>query len=281
MSSISRRRSFWRRLLANPVGIVGLVIIVLCLLGAVFAPQLSTGDPEKTSYDVLLPPLSGYLLGTDAVGRDVFARLLYGLRTSLLIGCSTAVVAVAIGMVVGAVAGYFGGNVDYVICAAIDLALSFPVLVLALLVAAFIRVTPPSLALLLGGLSWMRVARLVRSSFLALREREFVVAARACGVPNARIITVHILPNSMAPIIVAGTVLVAEAILMESALSYLGFGIQPPTATLGNMLQGAQQYFVIAPWQPVFPGLLISLVIIGINFLGDGLREVLDPRLMN
>lgn len=269
--------TFWRRMRRNKLGILGFLIVGSLALVAIMAPLLAPADPEATSYYLLEAPGGRFLLGSDDVGRDLLTRLMFALRISLLVGLGASLVAIAIGVAIGSIAGYYGGLVDRIICGLVDLALSFPILVMAMVLAALLKVTPAVLAVLLGALSWMRIARLVRAQFLTLREWEFVAAARLSGASDFRIVFRHLLPNAVSPVIVAATLLVAWAVLMESTLSYLGFGIQPPTPTLGNMLQNAQQYFQMAPWLAVFPGVLIALTVVGINFMGDGLRDVFDP----
>jgi peptide/nickel transport system permease protein len=269
--------STWTRLARNKLGILGFAIVGSLIVVALLAPILAPHDPEATSYDILVPPGGRFLLGSDDVGRDLLSRLIYALRISLLVGLGASLVAIAAGVVLGALAGYYGGLLDKAISGLVDLTMAFPILIMAMMLAAFLKVTPAMLAVLLGALSWMRVTRLVRAQFMSLREWEFVSAARVSGGTDMRIIFRHLLPNAVSPVIVTGTLLVAWAVLMESTLSYLGFGVQPPTPTLGNMLQNAQQYFIVAPWMAIFPGVLIALTVVGINFLGDGLRDFFDP----
>jgi peptide/nickel transport system permease protein len=209
----------------------------------------------------------------------VWSRLLHAGRASLLLGLGVAAVSVGLGGLLGLLAGAFRGWVDGLVSAAVDALLSIPMLALAMVAASFLALTPARLVLVLAFLSWTTIARLVRGQVLTLMEWPFVEAARALGAPPARILARHVVPNLLAPVLVAGTLLVANAILVESALSFLGFGVPPPTATWGGMLHAAQVHFTEAPWLGVFPGLAILAAVAGINFLGEGLREALDPRL--
>ncbi|MGH7319850.1 MAG: ABC transporter permease, partial [Candidatus Rokuibacteriota bacterium] len=228
---------------------------------------------------MLRPPGATAWLGTDEIGRDVLSRLLHAGRASLLLGVGVAVVSVGLGGVLGALAGYLRGWVDAAVSAAVDALLSIPTLALAMVAAALLQLTPWQLILVLSLLSWTTVARLVRGQVLTLAEWPFVEAARGLGASRARVLARHIMPSVVAPVVVAGTLLVANAILIESALSFLGFGVPPPTATWGGMLHSAQIHFTEAPWLGIFPGLAILTAVASINFLGEGLRETLDPRL--
>ena len=254
--------------------------LVLMGLGALAAPWLSPRPPDAVEPRAMLrPPGVVGWLGTDDIGRDVLSRLLHAGRASLLLGLGVAVVSVSLGGVLGLLAGGLRGWVDAGISAAVDALLSIPALALAMVAAVFLTLTPWRLILVLAFLSWTTVARLVRGQVLTLMEWPFVEAAQALGASRARILGWHVVPNLLAPVFVAGTLLVANAILIESALSFLGFGIPPPTATWGGMLYSAQIHFVEAPWLGIFPGLAILIAVASINFLGEGLREALDPRL--
>lgn len=278
--SRSMRSLIWGRFRRNPLAMFGIVILGVFALAAILAPVIAPYDPNAVNpYDALQGPSGDHWAGTDDLGRDVFSRLVFAGRVSMLVGLFASIIAVAVGGLLGAVAGYYGRFVDSLISRLVDIALSIPVLPLALVIGAFTEITPVKLTLILAAVSWMNVTRLVRGEFLTLRRSEFAEAARSVGVPNWRIISVHLLPNALAPVIVAATLLVAFAILIESALSFLGFGIQPPTASWGNMLFNAQRYLRTAAWLAVFPGLLITLTVSSINFVGDGLREAIDPRL--
>jgi peptide/nickel transport system permease protein len=251
------------------------------ILLAIFAPLVAPYDPDEISYEFLAPPSREHLLGTDDVGRDVLTRLLYASRISLTVGIAVSVLAVLLGTLVGATAGYYGGRTDNLISGGINVLLSIPLLPLAMVLGAFLKTDLLFIVMILGFLSWTGTARIVRGEFLSLKEREFVLSARAIGVSDWRIIARHLLPNVAAVIIVAATLQVATAILTESVLSYLGYGIQPPAASWGNMLQNAQRFFRSNPMMAIYPGILISLTVICINFMGDGLRDALDPQLRN
>lgn len=269
-----------RRFLRNPLAVFGLVVLAMLALSALLANQIAPFDPNAVDpYNALLPPSGKNWLGTDDLGRDVFSRLIYAGRVSLLVGVGTALVASVIGTLLGALAGFYSGWIDGAISRLIDIMLSLPVVPVALVVGAFTRVTPWSITIVLAALSWMTVARLVRSDFLELRGTQFVDAARNVGASGTRIIFRHLLPNTVSNIVVATTLLLAFAILIESALSFLGFGVQPPTATWGNMLYNAQRYIRTAPWLAISAGVVISLTVASANFVGDGIREAIDPRL--
>lgn len=275
-----RRSRAWRRFRRNPLAMFGMVVLCLLALSAIFAPVLAPYPPNAVDpYNALQPPNAEHWLGTDDLGRDVLSRLLFAGRVSLLVGLCASGLAVVVGTLLGAIAGYYGRWIDGTISRLIDIVLSLPVVPLALVMGAFTEVTPVRLTLILAAVSWMGVARLVRGDFLALRNAQFTEAARSVGTSNWRIIFVHLLPNAVSPIVVAATLLVAYAILIESALSFLGFGLQPPTASWGNMLYNAQRYMRNAAWLSIFSGALITLTVASINFVGDGLREAIDPRL--
>jgi peptide/nickel transport system permease protein len=276
-----RRASAWRYFRRNWLAVAGLVILTLMILVAIAAPLVTRYDPDEVSYDFLAPPSREHPLGTDDVGRDELSRLIYASRVSLTVGISVSLLAVLLGSLVGSTAGYYGGRTDSLISGGINVLLSIPLIPLAMVLGAFLKTDLLFVVLILGFLSWTGVARVIRAEFLSLKEREFVMAARLIGVSDLRIIARHVLPNVVPVIIVAATLQVAAAILAESALSYLGYGIQPPTPSWGNMLQNAQRFFRIHPMLAIYPGILISLTVICINFVGDGLRDALDPRLRN
>ncbi len=256
-------------------------LVVLCGVGAaaLLAPVIAPYQRDAQDLDdQLARPSWRHPFGTDDLGRDVFSRILYGGRISLFVGTTVMLVALSIGVILGVIGGYYGGLSDEVICRLVDLMLSIPLFFVLLLLAARFEPSVQLLVWSLGGTSWMSVTRLVRASFLSLREKEFVESARALGARDRSVIFRHILPNCLAPIMVAATLGVADAILVESALSFLGFGIQPPTPSWGNMLEYAQEQMNSAPWLAVFPGLMIFVTVLCLNFLGDGLRDALDPR---
>jgi peptide/nickel transport system permease protein len=272
----------WRVFGQNRMAMAGLVMLVLIAAAALLGPLLSPYD--TTTQDILRryePPTLEHPMGTDELGRDVMTRVLAGGRLSLGVGLAATLIAVVIGITVGALAGFWGGWVDNVLMRLVDLALSLPDLFLLILASALLGPSVITMVLIIGLVRWMNMARLVRASFLSLREREFVEAARAVGARPARLILVHLLPNSLGPIVVAGTLAVASAIIAESTLSFLGLGIQPPASSWGAMLRNAQSQIFTSPQLAVFPGLMIFLTVIAINFIGDGLRDALDPRTLH
>jgi peptide/nickel transport system permease protein len=270
----------------SPLASVGALIVSLVIVAALAAPLLATTDPIDQDLTVVLkPPFwleDGSLqhpLGTDHLGRDVYSRLVYGAQISLTISVLAALLGAAVGVAAGLVAGYLGGRADAVIMRIVDLNLAFPLILLALAVVALLGASLRNLVIVMAVTTWMIYARVVRGLSLSLREQEFVQAVRALGARDARIIVRHILPNVLAPVIVIWTLEVARVILMESALSFLGLGVPPPTPTWGRMLAEGRDYLTVAGWISVFPGLAIMVTVLGINFLGDGLRDLLDPRL--
>jgi peptide/nickel transport system permease protein len=276
----------WKRFWKHP-GAVGGAIVLGALILAVFLAGLSPYDPQKSDLaSRFQPPSLAHPMGTDALGRDLLTRVLYGGRISLMVGFSVVVIALLIGVPVGAVAGYFGGWVDNVLMRITDTALALPSLLVLILLAAILRELDAPLleknpvlviAGVIGLLSWMFVARLVRATYLSIREMDFVIAGRTLGASDLRIIVRHILPNAIGPIIVENTLEIGYAILEESGLSFLGFGIQPPTPSWGNLLSNAQEHMTKHPWMAIFPGLMIFLAVISINYIGDGLRDAFDP----
>lgn len=283
----------WRRFRRHKMAMAGLVMIVLlcayCFGGAFFFSE-SYANHTDTSQR-LQPPSAEHPFGTDTVGRDILARTIYGGQISLLIGLTAVFVSILVGVLVGALSGYYGGLIDSLLMRFTEAMFTIPQLFLLLVMAKFLAGKVPTIELLgrsfsgsvvviigiIGLTSWMYLARIVRADFLSLKEREFIVAAHTIGTRNGAIIRRHILPNTMAPIIVSATLGVASAILSEAYISFLGMGVQPPTATWGNMLEGAYNYIETAPWLWIFPGTLIVLTVLSINFLGDGLRDALDP----
>jgi peptide/nickel transport system permease protein len=263
------------------LAMVGLVVMLVLVLATIFAPLITPRNP--LAIDPLhryAPPLhAGYLLGSDDLGRDVFSRLLYAGRISLTVGLAAMAVTIVVGSLVGATAAYYGGTVDILLMRLTDMVLCFPNIFLLLFLAAFISPGLGPVALIIGLTAWMEVARIVHAQVLALKEQDFILAAQLLGLPRWRIVLRHILPNTMAPILVAATLNIANAILLESYISFLGYGIQPPTASWGNMLYNAQSDFALDPWLAIFPGIMITLAVMSFNFIGDGLRDALDPRL--
>lgn len=255
--------------------------IVLCMaFFAVFAPYLTPYSPMEPNVDMmLLPPSSSHVLGTDAVGRDIFTRLLYGARVSLWVGFIAVGISSAIGIALGLISGYFGGIIDEIIMRLVDIMLCFPSFFLILAVIAFLEPSVTNIMVVIGLTSWTGLTRLVRAETLSLRERDFVLAAKLSGASKFRILFVHILPNTLAPVFVSATLGIAGAILVESSLSFLGLGVQPPYPSWGNMLLDGKDVLSNAPWLSLFSGLAIFITVLGYNLLGESLRDMLDPRL--
>ena len=263
----------------NRLALTGLVILVPMFLAAVLAPLIAPYDPiEPDLKNVLAGPSFSHPFGTDMLGRDVLARVIYGSRISLLVGFVSVGIATLIGLVLGALAGYYGGLADEIIMRFVDLMMCFPTFFLILAVIAFLEPSIWNIMVVIGLTSWMGISRLVRAEFLSIKSKEFVLAARAQGLSNRRIIFGHILPNALAPVYVVATLGVGGAILTESALSFLGIGVQPPTASWGNILAQAKDNIEIAWWLSLYPGIAIFLTVMGYNLLGEGLSDVLDPR---
>ncbi len=264
----------------NGMFFFGLGIVLVMSMLALLAPLIAPADPAALDLDhILLPPSAEHILGTDELGRDVFSRLLYGARVSLWVGFIAVGISTAIGIVLGLVSGYFGGWVDELIMRGVDVMLCFPSFFLILSVIAFLEPSLTNIMVVIGLTSWMGVARLVRAETLSLRQRDFIAAARLAGAPVSRILFIHILPNALAPVLVSATLGVAGAILVESSLSFLGLGVQPPDASWGNMLMDGKNTLEIAPWLSFYPGLAILITVLGYNLLGESLRDILDPRL--
>jgi peptide/nickel transport system permease protein len=278
--------SFTRRLARRRTSLFGLVVIVLTVAIAGAAPVLPTFDPiEQNIGNRLKPPLwidaAGYrhVLGTDQLGRDLFARVLYGAQPALLVGVAAVMISGLLGMLAGLVAGYFGGRVDDVLMRLADIQLAFPFILLAIAVIGVLGPSLPTIIAVIGVSSWVVYARIVRGSTLSVRERDFVHAALALGGGDGRVIFRHVLPNVFTPWLVVATLDMARVIVIESALSFLGLGVQPPTPTWGGMLADGRVYLSTAWWLATFPGLAILITVLGINLFGDGLRDTLDPRL--
>ncbi len=267
------------RLCGNPLTLSGLIIVGLLVFIAIFAPALAPYDPQRIdTYHILEPPSFVHLLGTDGLGRDCLSRLIYGSRISLLVGFVAVGIATFVGTVLGAIAGYYGKWVDSMIMRFVDIMLCFPTIFLIMAVIAFLEPSIWNIMIVIGLTGWMGVARLVRAEFLSLKKRDFVLAARISGASDLQIVFSEILPNAIAPILVSATLGVGGAILTESALSFLGIGVQPPTPSWGNMLTEGKDNLEIAWWLSVFPGLAILITVLGYNLLGEGLRDFFDPR---
>ncbi len=263
----------------QPLLCLGLFLVGGVTMAAIFAPLISPHSPSTMDLDAILsPPSPAHWLGTDGLGRDIFTRLLYGGRVSLWVGFVAVGISVSIGATLGLIAGYFRGLVDECIMRLVDIMLCFPSFFLILAVIAFLEPSLFNIMVVIGLTSWMGVARLVRAETLTLRERDYVAAARLSGAGLGRILFIHILPNALPPILVSATLGVAGAILVESSLSFLGLGVQPPTPSWGNMLLEGKEALEISPWLSVFPGLAILFTVLGYNLLGESLRDFMDPH---
>jgi peptide/nickel transport system permease protein len=279
------RSRVWRKLVRNPMALLGAITLVVVIGAAIFAPRVAPHDPTRQSLiRRFTPPVwtaggnANYVLGTDQVGRDILSRMIHGARVSLIVGVSAVVVSLTVGVALGLLSGFVGGRVDTIIMTVVDITLSFPQLLLAL---AFVAALGPSLVtiiVVLGLTGWERYTRVVRAEVLALREKDFVEAARAMGVSTTRMLLRHILPNTFSSIIVMSTLQVAQAILQEAALSFLGVGTGSAYPTWGQMIALGRDFVTVAWWLPTFPGLAILVTVLSINLVGDRLRDALDPR---
>jgi peptide/nickel transport system permease protein len=276
---ISHRTLVWRSLRRNKLALVGMALIIALYATSFGAPLLTPYDPIKMDpRNRLSPPSIEHVLGTDSFGRDMLTRILYGGRVSLLVGVAAVAILTTIGVFLGAIAGYYGGTVDSIIMRFVDVMLSIPDFFLLLTVVALFGPSLRNTMLVIGLTSWMGTARLVRAQFLAERNQDYVTSARSIGVSHTRIILRHVLPNSVAVIIVYATLWIAWSVILEASLSYLGLGAQPPTPSWGNMLREGRRYMREAWWVTAFPGLFIFLTAMSFNLMGDGLRDALDPR---
>ena len=272
-----------RRFRRHRLAVFGSLVIIGLSLVAIFAPIIARQDPYYQDYSALKsPPTREHILGTDALGRDVWARLVFATRVSLSVGLVAVFIYTLIGTVLGSIAGYFGGVVDTTIMRLTDVVMTFPLLIIIITVVALVGPSLYNIMGVIGLLAWPSICRLVRGQFLSLREEEFVTAARCLGTPNSRIILRHVMPNCVGPITVAATFGMAGAILTEAGLSFLGLGVPPPQSSWGQMLTDAQKLSILEgmPWLWVPPGLMIALTVLCINFAGDGLRDALDPRML-
>jgi len=267
-------------LTSNTPAMVSIILLIILMLAAIFAPFLTHFDPENADIDSLkLPPGKAHLLGTDGIGRDIYSRILYGARISLAVGLIASLCSLCIGIFFGLIAGYFGGRVDAVLSQFFDIFLAFPSLILAIGISAVMSAGLISAMLAITLVGWAGFARLVRGITLSLKEQTYVEASRALGATPARILSKHILPNTLPLIIVAGSLRVGGFILLEASLSFLGLGVQPPTPTWGSMISLNRAFINSAPWMVIFPGIAISVTVISFNILGDFLRDKLDPRM--
>ncbi len=274
--------STWGRLRRSPGAMIGLVLIVLLLFVALMADFIAPqGIDEQDLRKGLLAPGGEFLLGTDEFGRDMLSRIIHGSRISLQVGIIATVLSAVIGISLGVIAGYFGGRIDYLIQGMVDVSWAFPTVLFALFLIAVLGPSLTSVMISVGLGYWGGYARVVRGQVLSLREWEFVTAARAIGANDLRIMFRHILPNIVSPVIIMSTLMMADAILIEATLSFMGMGAQPPVPSWGSILSAGRAHMRLAPWETIFPGIAIMLTVLGFNLLGDGLRDALDPRLKN
>ncbi|MGY3779672.1 oligopeptide ABC transporter permease [Isobaculum melis] len=272
-----------KRFLKHKMAVIGVVIFTLLILMAILAPVIATHHPAEVTADFEAPPSADYWLGTDEVGRDVFSRLVYGAQVSIIVGVGAVLIYVLIGTVLGLVAGYFGGFIDALIMRITDIFMSFPYFMVILVIVSIIGPNVGTITLVIGFLGWPAVCRLVRGSVLSIKEMDFVQASISVGYSTPKILFKQILPNVMSPILVNATFGVANAILLEASLSFLGMGVRPPASSWGNMLSQAQSLTVLSsePWLWVPPGLMILLAVLSINFIGDGLRDAIEGETNN
>jgi peptide/nickel transport system permease protein len=269
-----------KRFMRHRLALASLIVVVLLALLAIFASWLTPHNPYAQTFIPTLPPDGAHPLGTDDLGRDELSRVILGARISLGVSLGASLVAIALGLLVGALAGFYGGIVDNLLMRLVDVVLAFPALFLILIVAVTVGVNVLTIILLIGAFNWMFLARQVRAEFLQIRELDYILAANALGVGNRRIMIRHILPNSIGPIIVAGTFILAGALYVEAVLDFLGFGLSPDIPSWGNLLTSAQNDFYDNPVLAIAPGVLLTLTILCMNFIGDGLRDAFDPRHM-
>lgn len=274
----SRNRA-WGKFKRNHVALLGALIVLAMIVLAIFAPLLATHDPFQTSFmTIRKAPSATFWLGSDELGRDIYSRMLFGARASLMAGVVSVAIAVIIGVPLGLISGYFGGWVDSIISRFTEALLAIPFLILAIALAAFLEPSLTNAMIAIGVSAAPKFVRLARGQVLAVKSEDYVQSSRALGASDTRIIARHILPNIMPPLIVQATITIATAIIAEASLSFLGLGLQPPNPSWGSMLNTGKNFMVQAPWMSIFPGTAIFLVVLGFNLLGDGLRDALDPR---
>ena len=279
-SRSSLYKDAWKRLKRNKLAMIGLVIVIIMLLIAIFAPLIAPYDPLSRIKELSQKgPSAQHLFGTDILGRDIFSRVIFGTRISMLVGVVAVAISLIIGLFLGALSGFFGSVPDAIIMRVADIFFAFPYVLGAIAIMTILGPGVLNIFIAIGILGWASVARLFRGSILSIKEKEYIEAARALGASNSRIILKHILPNSFAPLIVYSTMNVGTAIIVEAALSFLGLGVQPPTPSWGKMLSESLSYINSAPWMMFFPGLAILITVLGFVLLGDGLRDAFDPRL--
>lgn len=278
-----------RRFFRHKLAPLATILFLLMVSSALLAPLSPYTPTQQAPANAFQPPSASHWFGTDELGRDIFTRILYGGRISLSVGLLATALTLVLGVLVGALAGYYGGWVDNLLMRITDAFLSFPVVLVLILISSLLRDLPIAIMrnsvlvviLVISALSWMWSARLVRSLVLTIRERDFVIASRALGAADHRLILIHILPNCIGPILVNGTLEMAYAVILESGLSYLGFGVQPPTPSWGNILASAQLFVFKAPWMAIYPGVMIFIAVMCINYIGDGFRDALDPYVIH
>ena len=269
-----------REFIRNRYALAALIFILAILVFAILAPLLTGYDPASTdSRSVLTAPSREHIFGTDRLGRDIFSRIVYGARISLAIGFIAVGIASLIGVLIGAIAGYYGGKIDYLLMRFVDIMLCFPTIFLILAVISLLEPSITNIMVIIGATGWMGIARLVRAEVLTLKERDFVSAAKVMGAKDSRIILRHLIPNAVGPVLVSATLGIGGAILTESALSFLGIGVQPPTPSWGNILMDGRSTLGVAWWLTVFPGLFILFTVLSYNILGEALRDISEPRL--
>jgi len=278
--AVPQRVLVWEAFKRHKLAMISAVVFFIMMVACFAAPLIAPYEFDAINLGAIRqPPSMENLMGTDDLGRDLFTRILYGGRISILIGIFSALVGTGVGALVGSVAGFYGGKLDNYLMRFTDMAYSIPTLPLLIVLSSFTKAAVPMMVAIIGFLSWMPTARVVRGSVLSIKEKEFVEAARMIGAPDHTIIGRHILPNAIGPIIVGVTLGVGNAIIVESSLSFLGLGVQPPTPTWGNMLMDSQSTMATKPWLTIFPGMAILLIVLSVNFLGDGLQDALDPTL--
>lgn len=279
---VSESYRIWHAFIKHKPAVISAVVLFTIILAVLFAPVIAPYKFDSIDLrNTKQPPSLIHMMGTDDLGRDLFTRILFGGRISMSIGVFAALVGTILGSIIGAAAGYYGGSVDNILMRFTDVAFSIPSLPLLIILGSFTKSAVPAMILIIGLLSWMPTARVVRSAVLVLRDQEYVVAARMLGASDFQIVFKHILLNTIGPIIVGATLGVGSAIITESSLSFLGLGVTPPTPTWGNMLQAAQSTMTTKPWLTIFPGMMILIVVLCINFLGDGIQDSFDPTLRN
>ncbi len=278
--AVPQRVLVWEAFKRHKLAMISAVVFMILTVACFSAPIIAPYEFDEINLSAIRqPPSLQNLMGTDDLGRDLFTRILYGGRISILIGIFSALIGTGLGALVGSVAGFYGGKLDNILMRFTDMAYSIPTLPLLIVLSSFTKAAVPMMVAIIGFLSWMPTARVVRGSVLSIKEKEFVEAARMIGAPDFAIIGRHILPNAVGPIIVGVTLGVGNAIIVESSLSFLGLGVQPPTPTWGNMLMDSQSTMASKPWLTIFPGMAILLIVLAVNFLGDGLQDALDPTL--